>query len=67
MFLLNIFFKLGQVNVKTWKLFSPNSVEFDKFLEERAISGGSRESGKARAAPRQMQKNNDDSDEMFGL
>ena len=43
------------------------SAEFDEFLKQRAVSGGSRSSTKTNPGQRQMKKDVDDSEEMFGL
>ncbi|XP_028395528.1 TOM1-like protein 2 [Dendronephthya gigantea] len=46
---------------------SMTSSEFDAFLQQRAVSGGSRTSTKNKPGQRQMKKDVDESDEMFGL
>ncbi|XP_046855604.1 TOM1-like protein 2 [Xenia sp. Carnegie-2017] len=49
----------------TGKETSMTSTEFDDFLQQRAVSGGSRQSTKRSDHP--VKKDVDDSDEMFGL
>ena len=42
-------------------------LEFDAFLQQRAVSGGTKSNSKTKPSQRQMKKDVDDSDEMFGL
>ena len=42
-------------------------IEFDEFLQQRAVSGGTRSITKNKPGQRQMKKDVDDSEEMFGL